>query len=109
MDPYNHRSNRQSSRLSIDNALDRLGNLATIDPTIVDHLEGLADYHESDAADAYPLFHLDDIAHLVPSIVADNPKLAGVLEYVAEADSDAVACIMAAIRERIIEMTRGTA
>ena len=103
MDAYNHRSHRDAGR--VGSALDRLAHLAALDPAVVEHVRGLASYHESEAASAYPLFRLADIAELVPQVVADNPQLAEVLEYLATADSDVVAVVMAAIKERIDELT----
>lgn len=107
MDPYNHRQNRNAG--SLEQTTARLLRLATIDPVVAEHIEGLASYHESEAASAYPIFSLDDIAPLVPSIIADHPQLADVLEYVSTADSDVVAVIMAGIRARIDQLIQGTA
>jgi hypothetical protein len=107
VETFNRRQNRDAG--SIDQTIGRLLKLATIDPVVAEHIEGLADYHDSEAATAYPIFHLDDIAHLVPEIVADHPQLASVLDYVSTADSDVVAVIMAGIRERIDQLIEGTA
>lgn len=107
METFNRRSNRDAG--SVDQALGRLFKLATIDPEVAEHIAGLADYHESEAASAYPLFRLDDIAELIPDILADHPELAEVMNYVSTADSDVVAVIMAGIRERIDQLIEGTA
>lgn len=85
--------------------LDRLAHLAELDPRIGDHTTALLDYHESEAADAYPLFNLDDIAHMIPDIVASDPKLAAVVDYIRDAESPSIACMMAAIKQRIDQFT----
>lgn len=103
MDSYNNRSHSRSGR--VKQKLDRLAHLAELDPRIEDHTTALLDYHESEATDAYPLFNLDDIAHMIPDIVASDPKLAAVMDYVREAESPAIACLMAAIKQRIDEFT----
>jgi hypothetical protein len=103
MDPHHNRTHRQTSRVS--DVLDRLAELASVDERIRCQVYDLAEYHESEASQAYPLFDLAEFAEVVGSIVADDPKLAMVMDYIAEADSPAVACMMAAIKQRIDQFT----
>jgi len=103
MDPHNNRPHRQTSRVT--DALDRLAELATVDERIRCQVYDLAEYHESEASQAYPLFDLAEIAEVVDSIVAEDPKLAMVMAYIAEADSPSIACMMAAIKQRIDQFT----
>jgi hypothetical protein len=103
MDPHHNRSDRQTSR--VGDALDRLAELAAVDERIRCQVYDLAEYHESEASTAYPLFDLAEITEVISSIVADDPRLAMVMAYIAEADSPAVACMMAAIKQRIDQFT----
>jgi hypothetical protein len=106
MDPYHHRPHRDKSRVT--DALDRLAELAAVDERIRCQVYDLAEYHESEAAQAYPLFDLAEISEVMESIVADDPELAIVIAFVATADASAVACIMAAIKQRIDEFTNAS-
>jgi hypothetical protein len=103
MDAHHYRPHRQTGRVS--DALDRLAELSDIDDRIRGHVFGLAEYHESEAASAYPLFDLAEIADLTHAICADDPKLADTLAYIAEAESPSIAVMMAAIKDRIDRFT----
>jgi hypothetical protein len=103
MDSHNHLTHRQASRVT--EALDRLAELSHIDDRILSHVVDLAEYHESEASSAYPMIALADIAHMIPDICNEDPRLAEVLDYIAQAESPSIACMMAVIKQRIDQFT----
>jgi len=106
MDTPIRRSNRKAGRVGA--ALDRLATLATIDPRIAEHTEQLAEYHDSEAVDAYPLFHMAEIRDQVEDLMLEDPQLAAVLNYIELADPPTIVALMAAIRERITIFVEGS-
>ena len=106
MDSHHDRPHRQTGRM-ID-ALDRLAELSHIDDRILSHVVDLAEYHESEASTAYPLLNLAEVAAHRADICDEDPRLADVLNYIAQADSPSIALMMAMIKERIDEFTRAS-
>lgn len=86
-------------------AMDRLAELSHIDDRILSQVVDLAEYHESEASTAYPLFDMAEVAAHRDDICAEDPQLSDVLNYIARANSPSIAMMMAAIKARIDEFT----
>jgi hypothetical protein len=92
----------------VTDALDRLAELANVDERIRSQVYDLAEYHESDASAAYPLFNLAEVAAHRDDICAEDPRLAYVLAYIAQASSPSIAMMMAQIKDRIDQFTNAS-